>query len=282
MKTVSSWKSFGGALSVHEHDSALCKCPMQFAVYTPPTPAGADSHAKMPVIWYLSGLTCNWSNVMEKSGLQRIAARLGVMVIAPDTSPRGDAVPNDDAYDLGQGAGFYLSATQAPWSTHFHMDRYLVEELSELVFSQFPQADRERQGIMGHSMGGHGALTLHLKHPDIFRSVSALSPITAPMQVPWGEKAFSAYLGDDRSSWSAYDACELVSARPSGAHILIDTGDSDPFLEEQLRPQLFIDACKACGQALNYRMQNGYDHSYWFIASVIEDHLEHHSTVLGG
>lgn len=281
MNTVSSWKSFGGTLSVHEHDSAVCQCPMQFAVYTPPLVA-ADSNARVPVIWYLSGLTCNWSNVMEKSGLQRVAARLGVMVIAPDTSPRGDHVPNDDAYDLGQGAGFYLSASQAPWSTHFHMDRYIVEELSELVFSQFPAADRERQGIMGHSMGGHGALTLHLKHPETFRSVSALSPIVAPMQVPWGEKAFTAYLGEDRSTWAAYDACELVGKQPSQAQILIDTGDADPFLEEQLRPQLFIDACKKSGQALNYRMQNGYDHSYWFIASVIEDHLEHHSSVLGG
>lgn len=282
MKTVSSWKSFGGTLSVHEHDSSLCKCPMQFAVYTPPAATEDGGNTQFPVIWYLSGLTCNWSNVMEKSGLQRIAAELGVMVIAPDTSPRGEDVPNDEAYDLGQGAGFYLSATQAPWSTHFTMDRYLVEELSELVFSQFPAADPKRQGIMGHSMGGHGALTLHLKHPETFTSVSALSPITAPMQVPWGEKAFTAYLGDDRSLWQDYDACELVARHASAAHILIDTGDADPFLEEQLRPQLFIDACKAAGQPLNYRMQSGYDHSYWFIASVIEDHLRHHRTALGG
>ncbi|MGQ7844808.1 S-formylglutathione hydrolase [Granulosicoccus sp. 3-233] len=279
METVSSWKSFGGTLSVHEHDSAVCHCPMQFAVYTPPA---ANDDTRLPVIWYLSGLTCNWSNVMEKSGLQRIAARLGVMVVAPDTSPRGDDVPNDDAYDLGQGAGFYLSASQSPWSTHYHMDRYIVDELSELVFSQFPSADPQRQGIMGHSMGGHGALTLHLKHPETYRSVSALSPITAPMQVPWGEKAFTAYLGEDRSQWADYDACELVGKRPSKAQILIDTGDADPFLDEQLRPQLFIDACKDADQALNYRMQNGYDHSYWFIASVIEDHLEHHCSVLGG
>lgn len=280
METVSSWKSFGGTLSVHEHDSALCQCPMQFAVYTPPSAVNADR--AVPVIWYLSGLTCNWSNVMEKSGLQRIAARLGVMVIAPDTSPRGENVPNDDAYDLGQGAGFYLSASQAPWSTHFQMDRYIVEELSAQVFEHFPAADIQRQGIMGHSMGGHGALTLHLKNPDIYRSISALSPIVAPMQVPWGEKAFTAYLGDDRSLWKDYDACELVARSASQAQILIDTGDADPFLDEQLRPQLFIDACETAGQALKYRMQSGYDHSYWFIASVIEDHLEHHSAVLGG
>ncbi|ASJ74823.1 S-formylglutathione hydrolase [Granulosicoccus antarcticus] len=280
METISSWTSFGGKLSVHQHDSELCQCPMQFAVYTPPQ-VTAGSTEKVPVIWYLSGLTCNWSNVMEKSGLQRIAAKLGVMIIAPDTSPRGDDVPNDDAYDLGQGAGFYLSATQEPWSTHFHMDRYLVEELSALVFKEFA-GDADRQGIMGHSMGGHGALTLHLKHPETFRSVSALSPIASPAQVPWGEKAFTTYLGDDRSQWSDYDATELVGKQPSKAHILVDTGDADPFLEEQLRPALFIDACQKAGQSLNYRIQPGYDHSYWFIASVIEDHLEHHAAILKG
>lgn len=279
METLSSWKSFGGKLSVHQHDSELCKCPMQFAVYTPPQVAEGAGDKRVPVIWYLSGLTCNWSNVMEKSGLQRIAAKLGVMVIAPDTSPRGDNVPNDEAYDLGQGAGFYLSATQEPWSTHFHMDRYIVEELSALVFKEFP-GDADRQGIMGHSMGGHGALTLHLKHPDTYRSVSALSPITAPMQVPWGEKAFSAYLGEDRSTWADYDASVLVGKQPSKAKILIDTGDADPFLEEQLRPALFIDACQQAGQSLTYRIQPGYDHSYWFIASMIEDHLEHHAAIL--
>ena len=281
METLSNWKSFGGRLSVHQHDSELCKCPMQFAVYTPPQVAAGSGNERVPVIWYLSGLTCNWSNVMEKSGLQRIAAKLGVMVIAPDTSPRGDDVPNDEAYDLGQGAGFYLNATQEPWLTHFHMDRYIVDELSALVFKEFP-GNADRQGIMGHSMGGHGALTLHLKHPDTYRSVSALSPIAAPMQVPWGEKAFSTYLGDDRSAWADYDASVLVGKQPSKAKILIDTGDADPFLEEQLRPALFIDACKQAGQELNYRMQPGYDHSYWFIASMIEDHLEHHAAILKG
>ena len=281
METLSSWKSFGGRLSVHQHDSELCKCPMQFAVYTPPQVADSSGTERVPVIWYLSGLTCNWSNVMEKSGLQRIAAKLGVMIIAPDTSPRGEDVPNDEAYDLGQGAGFYLSATQEPWSTHFHMDRYIVEELSALVFKEFP-GDAHQQGIMGHSMGGHGALTLHLKHPDTFRSVSALSPIAAPMQVPWGEKAFSTYLGDDRNTWADYDASVLVGKQPSKANILVDTGDADPFLEVQLRPALFIDACLQAGQSLNYRIQPGYDHSYWFIASMIEDHLEHHAAALKG
>lgn len=277
MDTISSWKSFGGTLSVHEHTSEVCQCPMQFAVYAPPA---ADT-GKTPVLWYLSGLTCNWSNVMEKSGLQRIASELGVMVIAPDTSPRGDAVANDEAYDLGQGAGFYLTATQAPWSSHYRMDQYIVEELNALVIDNFA-ADAARQGIMGHSMGGHGALSLHLKHPQKYLSVSALSPIVAPTQVPWGTKAFSAYLGDDSDLWADYDACKLVAARPSSASILVDTGTADPFLDEQLTPQLFIDACAAAGQSVDYRMQQGYDHSYWFIATVIEDHLRHHSNTLNG
>ncbi|MFK8078048.1 MAG: S-formylglutathione hydrolase [Granulosicoccus sp.] len=272
MQTVSSWKSFGGTLTVHEHDSAVCGCPMQFAVFTPPQAANGP----VPVVWYLSGLTCNWSNVMEKSGLQRVAARLGLMIIAPDTSPRGDDVPNDDAYDLGQGAGFYLSATEAPWSKHFQMDKYITEELNALVLSEFP-ADASKQGITGHSMGGHGALTLHLKHPDTYKTVSAFSPIGAPSQVPWGQKAFSAYIGDNTSDWAQYDATELVAKLASSATMLIDTGDADPFLEEQLKPELFINACEAAGQSLNYRIQPGYDHSYWFIASLIEDHLEHHA-----
>lgn len=272
MQTVSSWKSFGGTLSVHEHDSAVCGCPMQFAVFTPPQAANGP----VPVVWYLSGLTCNWSNVMEKSGLQRVAARLGLMIIAPDTSPRGDDVPNDEAYDLGQGAGFYLSATEAPWTKHFQMDRYITEELNALVLSEFP-ADATKQGITGHSMGGHGALTLHLKHPDTYKTVSAFSPIGAPSQVPWGQKAFAAYIGEDTSDWAQYDATELVAKHASGATMLIDTGDADPFLEEQLKPEVFINACEAAGQSLNYRIQPGYDHSYWFIASLIEDHLEHHA-----
>ncbi|MFT6308714.1 MAG: S-formylglutathione hydrolase [Halioglobus sp.] len=249
---------------------------MQFAVFTPPQAA----QGPVPVVWYLSGLTCNWSNVMEKSGLQRMAATLGLMIIAPDTSPRGESIPNDEAYDLGQGAGFYLSATQAPWSEHFHMDRYIAEELQTLVMDEFP-ADASRQGITGHSMGGHGALTLHLKHPDTYKTCSAFSPIVAPSQVPWGDKAFSTYLGTDKSTWAQYDACELVKAKPSNASILIDSGDADPFLSEQLRPELFIDACKSTGQSLNYRLQPGYDHSYWFIASFIEDHLTHHAQGLG-
>ena len=275
MNSISSWKSFGGTLSVHEHASLACRCSMQFAVYTPEKAASG----KVPVIWYLSGLTCNWSNVMEKSGLQRVASELGVMIVAPDTSPRGDNVPNDEAYDLGQGAGFYINATELPWAEHFQMETYITSELNALVLAEFP-ADPARQGIMGHSMGGHGALSLHLKHPDTYKSVSALSPIVAPMQVPWGQKAFATYLGSDKSLWTAHDSTALVATSPSKAPMLIDTGSSDQFLDEQLTPQLFIDACKNAGQTLNYRMQPGYDHSYWFIASVIEDHLRHHASQL--
>ena len=275
MNTISSWKNFGGTLSVHEHSSETCHCSMQFAVYTPPQ----ASSAKVPVIWYLSGLTCNWSNVMEKSGLQRMAAELGVMVVAPDTSPRGDDVANDEGYDLGQGAGFYINATQQPWSRHFQMENYITKELNALVLAEFA-ADPARQGIMGHSMGGHGALTLHFKNPQTYTSVSAFSPIVAPCQVPWGQKAFSAYFGADESVWSAHDATQLVAHKPTEASILIDTGTSDQFLDEQLTPQLFINACKQAGQAVTYRMQEGYDHSYWFIASVMEDHLRHHASQL--
>ncbi|MFK7862500.1 MAG: S-formylglutathione hydrolase [Granulosicoccus sp.] len=275
MNTISSWTSFGGTLSVHEHDSTACNCPMQFAVYTPKQ----AEKAKVPVIWYLSGLTCNWSNVMEKSGLQRAASELGIMIIAPDTSPRGEAVANDEGYDLGQGAGFYVNATESPWAAHFQMEAYITRELNALVLAEFP-ADPARQGIMGHSMGGHGALTLHLKNPETYKSVSAFSPIVAPTQVPWGKKAFGAYLGANESEWAKHDATELVTSSPSKAPMLVDTGTSDQFLEEQLTPQLFIDACKKSGQTLEYRMQEGYDHSYWFIASVMEDHLRHHARQL--
>lgn len=260
---------------MHDHDSAVCGCTMRFAVFTPP----AAQSGPVPVIWYLSGLTCDWSNVMEKSGLQRIAAQLGVMVVAPDTSARGDHVANDEAYDLGQGAGFYLTATKQPWARHFKMDQYITDELPNVIAVNFP-ADMTRQGIMGHSMGGHGALTLHLKHPEVYKSASAFSPIVAPAQVPWGKKAFTAYLGDDRAAWAQYDACELVAKAASRAHILIDQGDADQFLEDQLKPALFEAACRKAGQALTVRRQPGYDHSYYFIASFIEDHLRHHAKTL--
>lgn len=272
---VSRWASFDGELSVQTHESSVCNCTMRFAVFTPP----AAKTGPVPVIWYLSGLTCDWSNVMEKSGLQRVAAELGVMVIAPDTSPRGEDVADDDAYDLGQGAGFYLTATKEPWAKHFKMDQYIAEELPKVIAANFP-ADMSRQGIMGHSMGGHGALTLHLKHPETYKSASAFSPIVAPAQVPWGHKAFTAYLGKDRAAWAQYDACALVANHASKAHILIDQGDADQFLEEQLKPELFETACKEAGQAVAVRRQPGYDHSYYFIASFIEDHLRHHAKAL--
>ncbi len=275
LQTESSWASHGGRLSVHTHDSETLQCPMTFGVFVPPQ----ASQGAVPVIWYLSGLTCTWANVMEKSGLQRAAAELGVVVVAPDTSPRGDHVANDEAYDLGQGAGFYLTATQQPWAPHFAMDRYITEELSTLVAAEFP-VDMARQGITGHSMGGHGALTLHLKHPDVFRSVSAFSPIVSPSNVPWGQKAFTNYLGADRQAWQQYDATSLVMNAPSAAKILIDTGDADQFYDEHLEPSAFLKACKDAGQAVEYRKQPGYDHSYYFVASFIADHLAHHAAVL--
>ena len=275
METESNWTSHGGQLSVHTHASDVCQCDMRFAVYSPPQAKERD----VPVLWYLSGLTCTWANVMEKSAIQAAAAKHGIMIIAPDTSPRGEAVADDEAYDLGQGAGFYLSATQAPWSSHFKMDKYVTEELSALVANNFA-ANMDKQGITGHSMGGHGALTLHLKHPDQYKSVSAFSPITSPSIVPWGKKALSTYLGDDKQAWQQYDALELVKSQHSQAKMLIDTGTSDQFLEEQLKPELFIAACNDNAQAINYRMQPGYDHSYYFIASFIGDHLEHHASTL--
>lgn len=277
MQTESSWASHGGVLSVHTHPSDTCHCEMRFGVYTPPQ--ATEQKMPVPVLWYLSGLTCSWANVMEKSGLQAAAAEHGIMVIAPDTSPRGDGVADDDAYDLGQGAGFYLSATQAPWSSHFKMDQYLTNELPAIIAKHFA-ADMDRQGITGHSMGGHGAITLHLKNPDVYQSVSAFSPITSPSAVPWGQKAFNAYLGDNESDWAAYDAEKLLSEHASNASILIDTGDSDQFLDEQLQPQRFIDACKTHKQAVNSRMQPGYDHSYYFVASFIAEHIAHHASVL--
>ena len=250
---------------------------MRFAVYVPPQAAKGP----VPVLWYLSGLACRWSNVMEKSGLQRVAANHGLLVVAPDTSPRGTSVADDPAYDLGQGAGFYLTATRSPWASHFRMDAYVTRELPALIGAHFP-ADLTRQGIFGHSMGGHGAITLHLKNPETYRSVSAFSPIVAPSEVPWGQKAFTAYLGEDRATWVAYDACQLVRAGPSSARILIDQGEADAFLARELQPERFETACAEAGQPLTLRRQPGYDHSYWFVASFMEDHIAHHAAVLSG
>lgn len=272
---ISKWASFGGTLSVYDHVSTITKTDMRFAVFLPPQ----VKDGPVPAITYLSGLTCTWENVMAKAGLQRWAAELGIAIVAPDTSPRGDGVADDDAYDLGQGAGFYLTAREAPWAEHFKMDEYITEELWALVHANFPLI-RARHGITGHSMGGHGAITLHLKHSDKYKSCSAFSPITCPAQVPWGQKAFTAYLGELGPLWELYDATEIVKERQSQAHILIDTGDSDQFLKEQLRPEIFEAACKAHGQALTSRLQPGYDHSYYFVASFAEDHMRHHASAL--
>lgn len=276
LQQVHSFASFGGLVEVFDHPSDACKGTMRFAIYSPPQ----AMDGKVPVLWYLSGLTCNWSNVNEKSGFQRYAAEHGVMVICPDTSPRGDDVADDEAYDLGQGAGFYVNATQAPWAKHFQMETYVTEELPALIAAHFPSADMGRQGITGHSMGGHGALSLHFKHPEIYRSVSAFAPIVAPTQVPWGQKAFTAYLGTDQAQWKAHDSCELVKQAPTQAHILIDQGAADNFLDEQLRTHLFAEACSASGQSATITMREGYDHSYYFVSSFIGEHMAHYARTL--
>ncbi|MEO0606881.1 MAG: S-formylglutathione hydrolase [Pseudomonadota bacterium] len=272
LSLVSSWTSFGGTLSVHDHQSAVTGCAMRFAVYTPPQAQAGP----VPVLWYLSGLTCTWANVMEKSGIQKYAAEHGLIVVAPDTSPRGEQVADDEAYDLGQGAGFYLTATEAPWAEHFKMDQYLTDELADLIATNFP-ADMSAQGVTGHSMGGHGAITLHLKNPDLYRTCSAFSPIVSPARVPWGQKALTAYLGPLSVAWEAYDATELVKERQSETEILIDQGDADPFLNAQLDPAVFLKAAHDHGQAVSHRFQPGYDHSYYFVASFIGEHVAWHA-----
>lgn len=275
MKRVSSAKCFGGTQAVYAHDSASTHTEMKFSVFTPPE----DVHGKgpYPTLYWLSGLTCTEENFIVKSGFQRYAAALGLMVIGPDTSPRGEGVPDDrdGAYDFGLAAGFYCNATQAPWSAHYQMYDYVTTELPALIAEGFP-ADMNRTGIFGHSMGGHGALTVHLKNPEQFKTCSAFAPIVAPTQVPWGRKAFSHYLGDDEASWAAYDATRLVAERPSGAEILIDQGTGDVFLEDQLKPELFAAAAQNAGQKATVRMQDGYDHSFYFIATFLEDHLRWH------
>ncbi|MEM8936795.1 MAG: S-formylglutathione hydrolase [Pseudomonadota bacterium] len=277
METLSSTQSFGGVQAVFSHKSTACSCAMRFAVFTPPE----DRHGPGPyqTLYWLSGLTCTEENFISKAGAQRVAAELGVMIVAPDTSPRGEGVPDDPdgAYDFGLGAGFYLNATEAPWDKYYHMYTYISEELPALIEGAFP-VDTSRIGIFGHSMGGHGALTIHLKHPDKFKTCSAFSPIVAPSQAPWGEKAFTNYIGDNRADWAAYDATSLLRERgPTSAKILIDQGTADQFLEEQLKPEIFEAAAQEVGQPAKVRRQNGYDHSYYFIATFIEDHLRHHA-----
>ncbi|WP_337243626.1 S-formylglutathione hydrolase [Luteimonas sp. gir] len=276
MQRIEHRASFGGWQDVYEHASDTLGCTMRFAVYLPPQ----AEHGPLPVLYWLSGLTCNEQNFITKAGAQRYAAEHGVMLVAPDTSPRGEGVADAEGYDLGQGAGFYVDATQAPWSAHYRMHDYIARELPALIEAQFPTTDA--RAISGHSMGGHGALVIALKHPGRYRSVSAFSPIVAPSQVPWGEKAFSAYLGDDRAAWQVWDASALVATANERLPLLIDQGDADEFLDGQLRPQLLQAACEAAGHPLELRMQPGYDHSYYFIASFIGDHIAHHARALRG
>lgn len=277
-EVLEEWECFGGTQGFYAHASAACDCVMKFALFLPP----AAKNARPPLLTWLAGLTCTHETFPVKAGAQRVAAELGLALLAPDTSPRGlDLAGEEDSWDFGTGAGFYLDATREPWSRGYRMHRYVAQELSGLVSRHFP-VEGARQGIMGHSMGGHGALTIHLRQPQQYQSVSAFAPIAAPMQCPWGEKAFAGYLGDNREDWRAYDASELARESPSSALLLIDQGDRDQFLEEQLKPHLLEDACRLSGQALRLRIQPGYDHSYYFIQTFIEDHLRHHAEVLLG
>lgn len=277
LETLSSQKSFGGWHKRFRHRSQTLDCDMVFAVYLPPQ---AESGRKLPVMYWLSGLTCTDENFMQKAGAHRVAAELGLIIVAPDTSPRGPDVPGDPdgAWDFGHGAGFYLNATQAPWSRHYRMYDYVVDELPALVEAHFPASDA--RGISGHSMGGHGALVCALRNPGRYRSVSAFAPITHPMECPWGEKAFSRYLGEDRTQWRAWDTCALLADAPERLPLLVDQGGADGFLAEQLRPEALQAAASAANHPLTLRVQPGYDHSYYFIASFIDDHLRHHAQAL--
>jgi len=275
LETLSTASSFGGHQATYRHQSTATGTPMTFAVYTPPQAVTRP----VPVLWFLSGLTCTSANFSEKAGAQRVAAELGLMLVMPDTSPRGETVPDDSAYDFGQGAGFYVDATETPWAANFHMATYVGDELPTLIAEHFP-ADMARQGISGHSMGGHGALTQALLHPGRFRSVSAFAPIVAPGQVPWGHKALRGYLGDDPAAWRGYDACALIDDGRRVPALLVDQGAADSFLAEQLRPELLEVACARAEIPLTLRIHPGYDHSYWFIATFIEEHLRWHAARL--
>ena len=272
METISTSRAFGGTQGVYRHASSVTGTDMSFAVYVPEHADGA----RLPVLWYLSGLTCTHANVMDKGEYRRACADAGVIFVAPDTSPRGDTVPDDDAYDFGKGAGFYVDATEAPWATNFRMRSYIEDELPALIAAEFP-ADMARQGITGHSMGGHGALTIALRNPDRFRSVSAFAPIVSPLHCPWGEKALRGYLGPDRADWRAYDACALIDDGARVPALLVDQGQADDFLTEQLKPELLATACAEAGIDLTLRMQPGYDHSYNFISTFMADHVRWHA-----
>ena len=272
LETVSSWRSHQGTQGIYRHASASTSTDMLFSVFVPDHAPGAI----LPVVWYLSGLTCTHANVTEKGEYRAACAELGLIFVAPDTSPRGPDVPDDDAYDFGQGAGFYVDATMAPWSANFRMRSYIEIELPTLIAAEFP-ADMNRQAITGHSMGGHGALTIALRNPGRFRSVSAFAPIVAPSHCPWGEKALTGYLGPDRSAWRGYDACALIEDGARVPEILVDQGGADNFLADQLKPHLLSRACDDAGIDLTLRMEAGYDHSYYFIGTFMENHMRWHA-----
>jgi S-formylglutathione hydrolase len=277
-EVVSRARCFGGEQRILRHASAETGTEMRFAAFVPPQ---ALAGAKVPVVWFLAGLTCTEENFTVKAGAQRVAAELGLLLVAPDTSPRGEGVPDDPdkAYDFGLGAGFYVDATQEPWARHYRMRSYIEQELPALVAAELP-ADPARQGIMGHSMGGHGALTIALRNPGRFKAVSAFAPIASPMRCPWGDKALGGYLGPDRAAWRQYDATALIEDGARVPDILVDQGLADGFLENQLKPELLEAACTRAGIPLTLRRQEGYDHSYFFIASFVEDHLRWHASRL--
>ncbi|MEC9441378.1 MAG: S-formylglutathione hydrolase [Myxococcota bacterium] len=274
MERVEQRACFGGSQEVWKHTSGVLGCEMNVGVYLPPD---AD-RGPLPVLYWLSGLTCTEQNFITKAGAQRYAAEHNLILVAPDTSPRGEDVADDDGYDLGKGAGFYINATREPWAPHYRMYDYIVEELPKLIEEHFDTTDR--RSIFGHSMGGHGALMIALRNPGMYQSVSAFAPIVAPTQVPWGHKAFSNYLGEDREAWKAWDTCELIANAKEKLTLLIDQGDADNFLEGQLRPELIEQACKQASHPLELRMQPGYDHSYYFISSFVGDHIAHHAAAL--
>jgi len=278
LETLASHHCAGGEVSFYRHDSMTCAAPMRFAVFVPAHQQGM----RLPVLYYLSGLTCNEEVFMVKAGAQRFAAEHGIVLVAPDSSPRDTGIAGaTDAWDFGEGAGFYVDATEQPWARHFQMYSYVRDELPRLLAQHFP-VDPERQSIFGHSMGGHGALVLALRNPGRYRSVSAFAPIVAPCAVPWGQKALPRYLGEDVASWRQYDACELVSQQTFPGEMLIDQGLADDFLDLQLQPQRFVSACHAAGQKLCLRQHPHYDHGYYFIQSFIADHLQHHAVALAG
>ena len=272
MERVSEAKCFGGSQGVYSHQSSATGTPMTFQVFVPEHAPGE----KLPVLWWLSGLTCTHANAMEKCEYKRACAEHGIILVGPDTSPRGDDVPDDEAYDFGKGAGFYVDAVREPWAKHFRMRSYVEQELPALIDDAF-SVDMDRQGISGHSMGGHGALTVSLRNPGRFRSTSAFAPIVSPLNCPWGEKALTGYIGDDRAAWREYDACALIEDGARLPELLVDQGRADAFLDEQLKTHLLDEACRAADIPATIRMREGYDHSYFFVSSFIDDHIAWHA-----